>query len=367
MKQTTWQVQLAYSRGSFNLAVDLAVSSSVLSVFGPSGSGKSTLLELICGLRRPHRGLIRVGETTYFDSSQKINIPAHRRRIGWVPQDSSLFPHLSVWKNICYGALHKDHGSETEHIIDVLNLGHCTGRLPSSLSGGEKQRVALARALASSPEIVLLDEPLGSLDIPLRYKIFPYLQKIRDTFEVPILYVSHDPNEVMNIADYVLMMVRGGIVSQGSPTELLAGLRGLSLDGADWSANTLKVRRLGLRPDEGLEQVITDNGMILSIPLNPVRADLAGFVSISAYDIILLRAAPGGISTANLLKGTVSRVEITGPHVHVYVDAGEPLVAVVGRSSVDKMGIAAGQGVCLAIAAEHCRWLTTLPKKDPFG
>ncbi len=366
MKRTHWKFQLDYSLSPFHLAIDLEADSGVLSVFGPSGAGKSTLLELLCGLRRPDHGVITIGERVLFDSARKISIPAGDRRIGWVPQDASLFPHLTVWQNICYGLRPGKTNSEVEHVIEVLNLGHTVARLPSALSGGEKQRVALARALASSPEILLLDEPLGSLDIPLRYKIFPYLLMIRDSFEVPILYVSHDPNEVISIADHVFMLVGGKIVNEGSPAELLAGLRGLNLDGTEASINTLKVRRLGLLPAEGAERVVTNKGLVLTIPLNPVRSDEAGFVTISPHDLILFRTAPDGSSMANVFKGTVTRVDIAGPHAHVHLDSGEALVAVVSSSCARNLGLAPGQAVYLAVAAEHCRWLTTLPPKDPF-
>lgn len=367
MKHTNWKLQVDYFLNSFHLEMDLEIESTVLSVFGPSGAGKSTLLELLCGLKKPHRGLLKVGDRVFFDSTKRINIPSRVRHIGWVPQDASLFPHLTVWDNICYGASRGQAKKNIGNIIEVLNLGHTIRRLPPSLSGGEKQRVALARALACSPELLLLDEPLGSLDIPLRYKIFPYLLKIKEAFEIPILYVSHDPNEVTSIADYVVMLVAGKIVNKGNPVELLAGLRGLSLDGRDVAMNTLKVKRLELRPAEGIEKVVTEKRLALAIPLNPIRTDVAGFVTISAHDIILLRSAPQGISAPNVLQGKVTKIDIIGPHAYVHTEARENLVAAISKTSANELGLAPGITVYLVVAAEHCHWMTTLPPKDPFA
>ncbi len=366
MRNISWHFKLDYTLDSFRLYMDVEVDSSVLAVFGPSGAGKSTLIELICGVRKAHHGVIKVGERVFFDSSHRIHVPARERRIGWVPQDASLFPHLSVWENICYGANRGEGRNLISHIVEVLNLDHAINRLPSSLSGGEKQRAALARALASSPALLLLDEPLGSLDIPLRYKIFPYLLKIRDTFQIPILYVSHDPNEVMTIADYVFMLVQGKVVNQGNPAGLLAGLRGLSLDGRDMTTNTLKVKRLELRPEEGIERVSTERGLVLAIPLNPIRTDVAGYVTIEAHDIILSRFEPQGVSAPNIAQGMVRQVDMVGAHAYVHVEAAEKLVARITKASATELNIAEGETVYLIIGAEHCHWLTALPPKDPF-
>ncbi|MBI4334766.1 MAG: molybdenum ABC transporter ATP-binding protein [Chloroflexi bacterium] len=365
MKPVNWRLQLQYALPPFHLEMDIDVESTVLAVFGPSGAGKSTLLELLCGLRKPHHGTIRVGDRVLFDSSRKLNVPSRSRHIGWVPQDASLFPHLSVRDNIFYGAGRGPAKCDVTAVIEVLNLSHTLGRSASSLSGGEKQRVALARALASCPDILLLDEPLGSLDIPLRYKIFPYLLKIRDVFGIPTLYVSHDPNEVMSIADYVVMLVAGKVVNQGNPAALLAGLRGLSLDGNDMSLNTLKVKRLELLPSEGIERVVTETGLTLTIPLNPIRTDLAGFVTVSAHDIILFREAPGGISAPNVFRGSITGIVTVGPHAYIHTSAG--LVAGISRTSASQLGLSHGDTVYLAIAAEHCHWMTTLPSRDPFN
>ncbi|MDP2718881.1 MAG: ATP-binding cassette domain-containing protein, partial [Dehalococcoidia bacterium] len=368
MNLINWRFDLEYMVDSFSLRIDVDVDCKVLAVFGPSGAGKSTLMELICGLKKPRQGLIKIGEKVFFDSEKKINIPARERHIGWVPQDASLFPHLSVRDNICYGANRGTAGPFIDHVIDVLNLGHTVNRFPPSLSGGEKQRVALARALASSPGILLLDEPLGSLDIPLRYKIFPYLLKVKDTFQIPVLYVSHDPNEVMTIADFVFTLVHGKLVNQGNPAELLAGLRGLSLDGKDTPINTFKVERKELRPEEGIEKVATEGGLVLSIPLNPIRADISGFVTVGAHDIILARAVPGDISAPNILRGTIRHFDYLGvySYIRVITESMDEIVVRTTKAYAGELKLTEGEQVYLIVGAEHCHWLTTLPPKDPF-
>lgn len=199
----------------FPLEVDVEIQNEVTAVFGPSGAGKTSLLDLIAGLRRPPSAFIQLGDRVLTDTAARARIPARHRQIGYVPQDLALFPHLSVVRNLLYGC--KGDGSENslfgyEHVTRVLEIGSLVERRVTNLSGGEKQRVALARALLASPRILLLDEPLASLDTQLKAKIIPYLARIRDEFHVPMLYVTHDWEEVQALCSEALIMERGRIV-----------------------------------------------------------------------------------------------------------------------------------------------------------
>lgn len=211
----------------FTLEVDATITAEVTALFGPSGSGKTSLLDLIAGLRRAPSARIVLDGRELTDTRSRREIPARDRRIGYVPQDGALFPHLSVRGNLLYG-MKKDRPAEDpftfEHVAEILEIGPFVDRGVGQLSGGEKQRVALARALLSSPRLLLLDEPLVGLDRPLRERVLVYLQRVRDELGVPIIYVTHQRDEVMTLCGEVLLLDGGRITGRGAPGEVLAGL-----------------------------------------------------------------------------------------------------------------------------------------------
>jgi molybdate transport system ATP-binding protein len=211
--------------GEFSLAAKFETSHGATALYGPSGAGKSTIVSLIAGLIAPDRGRIALDETVLFDSAKRIDVPPHRRRIGCVFQEGRLFPHLAVRRNLDYGrymsGLARDDAG-FRRIVDLLDLGHLLDRRPGRLSGGERQRVAIGRALLMRPRLLLLDEPLASLDAARKHDILPYLVRLRDDSGVPMLYVSHLADEVRQIATGVLRIADGRIVAQGG-LELLVG------------------------------------------------------------------------------------------------------------------------------------------------
>ena len=199
----------------FSLNLDVEIQNQVTAIFGPSGAGKTSLLDLIVGLRHPKSAFIQLGERILTDTAGRVHVPTRHRQIGYVPQDLALFPHLSVQQNLLYGC--KGNGASNslfsyDHVTNVLEIQPLANRRVTNLSGGEKQRVALARALLASPQLLLLDEPLASLDTVLKSKIIPYLARIRDEFHIPMLYVTHDWDEVQALCAEALIMERGQIV-----------------------------------------------------------------------------------------------------------------------------------------------------------
>jgi molybdate transport system ATP-binding protein len=209
------------SLGRFHLSIDIALSNGINGVFGASGAGKTTLLEIIAGLRKPIRGRQSLHGEVLFDAHERIFVPAEKRNIGYVPQDLALFPHLSVEENIRYGEKRKGNTSRNSFdvICKVLEIGKSLSQSPGSLSGGEKQRVALARALMAAPRFLLLDEPLTGLDHELKEKVIPFILRVRDEFALPMIYVTHSPEEIMALCQEVILLDSGKIVGKGEPSE----------------------------------------------------------------------------------------------------------------------------------------------------
>lgn len=207
----------------FTLEADASLGGRVTAIFGSSGAGKTSLLELVAGLRRPAAGQIVVDGVTLTDAGARVFVPPHRRAIGYVPQEGALFPHLSVQQNLQYGCRpdgKRPPGLTLEHVSEVLEIAPLLARNIATLSGGEKQRVALGRALLASPRLLLLDEPLAGLDVPLRERLVPYLARVRDEFAVPMIYVTHSPDEIMALCDDVLVLHHGRIAQRGRPQDL---------------------------------------------------------------------------------------------------------------------------------------------------
>ena len=204
------------TRGSFTLDIHQRFEARAVALFGPSGAGKTTVLDAIAGLRRPSAGEIRIGDRSLFAFASKTYVPPRLRHVGYVPQDVALFPHLTVRRNINYGAS-RGASMSSDKVVRLLELQPLLDRGVGALSGGERQRVAIARALISAPHLLLLDEPLAAVDVALRERILPYIERVRDELAIPMIYVSHAADEVRRIADRVIVLDRGHVVRAGLP------------------------------------------------------------------------------------------------------------------------------------------------------
>ena len=226
-------VEIEKRLGDFTLGARFESAGGITAVFGPSGAGKTTLVNAIAGLIAPDRGRIAIDGTVLFDSERRINLPPHRREIGYIFQEGRLFPHFSVSRNLDYGRRMRglpEDAKQLERIVSLLDIGHLLERRPGKLSGGERQRVAIGRALLTRPRLLLLDEPLASLDAARKREILPYLERMRDEFGVPMVYVSHQAAELRRIATSVVRLEAGRVAAAGGidlldPADVDAALR----------------------------------------------------------------------------------------------------------------------------------------------
>jgi molybdate transport system ATP-binding protein len=217
------RVDVSKKLGEFSLQASFTSEGRVTGLFGASGSGKTSLINMIAGLLRPDHGTIAIDAETLDDTAKRRHVPVHRRRIGYVFQDARLFPHLDVRQNLDYGRRMNrlaDDPAQRMRVTELLDIGHLLDRRPGQLSGGERQRVALGRALLSQPRLLLLDEPLGSLDEERKVEILPYLVRLRDEAGIPMVYVSHDADEMRQLATRIVMLGRGRVMAFGG-TEVL--------------------------------------------------------------------------------------------------------------------------------------------------
>ena len=207
------ELDFELGQGDFRLHMQRRLAARITALFGPSGAGKTTVLDAIAGLRKPSTGTIALGKRTLFSSARRLDVPPHERHVGYVTQDVALFPHMNVRRNVLYGR-RPGQRLALETVAAMLEIGTLLDRSVAQLSGGERQRVALARALMSAPEVLLLDEPLAAVDVERRRRILPYLERVRDELGVPIVYVTHDPDEARQFAEEVVVLDAGRVVEE---------------------------------------------------------------------------------------------------------------------------------------------------------
>nr|AYM53968.1 molybdate ABC transporter ATP-binding protein [Pyxidicoccus sp.] len=342
----------------FTLEVETRLEGASVAVMGRSGSGKTSLLEVLAGLRRGARGRVEVGGRVLLDSKAGVDVPPEARRMGYVPQDALLFPHLTVERNVRYG-VRGTKPSRADEAVALLELGPLLGRYPATLSGGEKQRVALARALATDPALLLLDEPLAALDVALKERVLPYLLRVRDEAKVPMLYVTHQLGEARVLAREALLLNEGRVRAAGPASEVLGpSARGLLAEEGEAEENILEgvLERTGAG---GLQLRVTE-GLSLWVPDVPeLAAGTRAAYAVPSEDILLSTGPLSGVSARNVLAGTVVRVESAGAGEDAAtVDvAGVRWVVRLTAASVRELGVASGSRVYLAVKSAACRRL----------
>jgi molybdate transport system ATP-binding protein len=332
---------------TFTLDVAFAGGQGITALFGQSGSGKSLTLNIIAGLMRPDRGYIRLDGQPLVDVAARIFVPPHRRRIGLVFQDSNLFPHISVKQNLLFGRWFAPKGAraiEFDAVIETLGIEPLLQRRPSRLSGGERQRVAIGRALLSCPNLLLFDEPLAALDMARKLEIMPLIERIRDEFRVPIIYVSHAVEEVMRLASSVVVLDGGKVKAIGGPNEVFGPGAGALEDRFERSSVLMTVA--GENNNYGLTQLKHPAGTVwLTGPAGPPGRSVR--VVVNATDVMIATSPPQGLSVRNILTGVVDSISIDGPFatIEIALDGDGRLAAAATRQAVDDLHLVQGSRV----------------------
>jgi len=340
----------------FETDIDFVSEHPTTALFGPSGAGKTSLLMMIAGFAVPHAGRIVWDDRVLLDTSTGIVLPPEARRVGVVFQDQRLFPHLTVEANLRFGRRRQEqpaNGPAFDRTVSVLELDALLPRAPDSLSGGEKQRVALGRALMSSPDLLLLDEPVAAVDEPHRDTILSYVARVVHEWRVPMLYVSHHRSEVQRLADWVIAVDRGHVTEQGPPDRVLgAG----AVVAAGEPVNLLRLEEAVATDDGSWLGNVAAAGAKLRLPVGKPPGSGPIFVQFAASDVMLASGDTAGLSARNRLPATVTDLVPRSGRVFVALRVGEQrLWAEVTQDAVQDLGLAPGKDVTCLIKSAALR------------
>jgi len=348
------EVDIEHRLGDFALDIHFQAGRGLTALFGRSGAGKTSVVNAVAGLLRPRRGRIVMDGSVLLETERGIQIPTHLRRVGYVFQEGRLFPHLTVRQNLLFGRwfapARERRAANLDVVVDLLGIAALLDRRPGRLSGGEKQRVAIGRALLASPRLLLMDEPLASLDARRKDEILPYLERLRDEATVPIVYVSHSIAEVTRLATRIVLISAGRVHAVGPVQEVMGRAELYPLAGRFEAGAVLGVRITAHDPRWNLTQLTGDFGN-LTVPRLDAPVGAALRVRIRARDVILAVTRPTGISALNVLAAEVERlVPIEEGALEVQLRlGGECLLARVTRRSGAALGLAAGREVFAVI------------------
>ena len=342
--------QISLPLGNFTLEVNTELRGRVTALFGPSGAGKTSLLDLIAGLRQSPSAFIQLNNELLTDTTKRFSVAVSRRGIGYVPQDLALFPHLTVRQNLVFGRKPGQTASSSftlDHVADVLEIRSLISRNVTELSGGERQRVALARALISAPRLLLLDEPLASLDAPLKAKIIPFLTRIRDEFRIPTLCVTHERFEALALADEIVVLINGKVRQTGPVLDVF----NRPADSEVAKIVGVETQQPGIITSRSEELVTVQIGNTSLTALAPSGDVGEVFACIRGEDVILQRDGTTASSVRNRLAARVVSVQPGSPMVRVELDVGFPLFALVTRPACEELSLVPGAIVTALIKA----------------
>jgi molybdate transport system ATP-binding protein len=354
-------IDIRKQREDFTLDVRIEVPTpGTIALFGRSGCGKTTLVNAIAGLLTPERARVALGDVVLEDTNAQVHVPVERRRIGYVFQDSRLFPHLTVIGNLRYGerrAAEVHRFVDFDHVVELLGLASLLQRRPHELSGGERQRVALGRALLSQPQLMLLDEPLAALDAPRREEVLPYLERLRDEFAIPMVYVSHRFEEVLRLATHVVVMEGGRVATQGSLEAVSRHPSLRAIVGGDALGAVISGSIASCDPSTGLASIKVGDG-IVHTHLPDAAPGASVRVQLLARDLILAIHPAEGLSVRNTLAGTIVAIDAEDREtelIEVDIGAGASVLARVTRAASAALALCVGLPVWVLVKSVSVR------------
>lgn len=334
--------------GDLQMDINLSLPmQGITAIFGRSGAGKTSLINVLSGLTQPDDGVIALGEHVLFSQSKKINLPPEKRNIGYVFQDARLFPHYTVAGNLRYGSVHHD-PEQFSAITELLGIEHLLKRYPASLSGGEKQRVAIGRALLSNPDMLLMDEPLASLDLPRKQELMPYLEKLTKEVNIPIVYVTHSLDEILRLADHMVMINQGKVVVSGHINSVWGSPEMRPWLPAKEQSSLLSARINHHHPRYALTQVMLNHDSFLWVnKLTRPRGEWVR-VRIHSNDVSITKVRPEQTSIRNILSAKVDKIHPVDEQqrVEVRLRVGEAqLWANITLWAADELNLQVGDAV----------------------
>ncbi len=345
----TLALDIKHRQGHFSLDAAFETQGGLTALFGRSGSGKTSIVNIIAGLIRPDAGRVSVGGIDLLDTARGLFVPRHKRRVGYVFQEGRLFPHLTVRQNLLYGRWFAPSGErrdgDLDRVVDLLGIAALLPRRPGRLSGGEKQRVAIGRALLADPRILLMDEPLASLDDARKAEIYPYIERLRDEARIPIVYVSHSVAEVARLASTVVLLADGKVAAAGPTAEVMQRLDLMPHTQREDAGALIEATVIGHDERFGLTELASRAG---TWRLSRFDAPAGSRIRllVRARDVMLATSPPADISALNVLAGTVSGIALGDGTADIRIDCnGETLIARLTRYSVDRLALAPGKPV----------------------
>jgi molybdate transport system ATP-binding protein len=349
------EVSLTHNFNEFQINLSfVAKTGSITGLFGRSGSGKTSIINMISGLVKPDIGYVKIDDNVLLDTAENIFVPAEKRCLGYIFQDSHLFPHLTVRSNLLYGLKNTTNKSPKitfERVIKVLEIGKLLERKPANLSGGEKQRVAIGRAILTQPTLLLMDEPLASVDAQSRNEILPFIEELRNNLGLTIVYVSHTIDEVIRLADQVVLISNGTKKAAGKVEDIMSRLDLYPLTGKFDAGAVLLTKVHSYDEKYGLTN-LSFGGGVLRVTGTNLPIGLTVKAHIRARDVSLMLNRPKKTSVLNIFEGKIIEIgDKQGAQIDLKIDIGSPLLARITRKSFDELGLSVGTNVFTMLKA----------------